>query len=204
MGLPASRSPNLMRRLIVVALTVSAAVLVLAALVWWLPGPRADLPGANGTSSQGAGPTASRSPAGLPDPRRTPGSINPNVTQANIDVTICKSGWTATVRPPSGYTGALKLVQIEQYGYADRNPSHYQEDHLVPLELGGAPRDPANLWPEPNRIALEDGTSVGSDAKDGLEDYLRKEVCGGSMRLDDAQRLIAGDWVAAWESAGRP
>jgi hypothetical protein len=27
----------------------------------------------------------------------------------------------------------LKLVQIVEYGYADRSPSHYQEDHLVPV-----------------------------------------------------------------------
>jgi hypothetical protein len=145
-----------------------------------------------------------RSPVGLPDPQRTPGSINPNVTPETLATTICKSGWTATIRPPSAYTGALKLAQIVEYGYADRSPSHYQEDHLVPLELGGAPRDPANLWPEPNDIVLPDGTKVGSDAKDHLEDYLHATVCAGTLPLGDAQRLIAGDWIAAWTNAGRP
>jgi hypothetical protein len=119
-------------------------------------------------------------------------------------MTICKSGWTATIRPSSAYTGALKLAQIIEYGYTDRSPSHYQEDHLVPLELGGAPRDPANLWPEPDEIVLPDGTSVGSDAKDNLENYLHGAVCAGSLPLADAQRLIAGDWIAAWIDAGRP
>ena len=98
----------------------------------------------------------------------------------------------------------MKLVQIIEYGYADRSPSHYQEDHLVPLELGGAPRDPRNLWPEPNDIVLPDGTKVGSDAKDNLEDSLHQAVCGGTLALGDAQRLIAGDWIAAWEAAGEP
>jgi hypothetical protein len=151
-------------------------------------------------------PTASstRSPVGLPDPKRTPGSINPNVTQDNLASTICLSGWTATIRPPSAYTNALKLAQILEYGYADRAPSDYEEDHLVPLELGGAPRDPANLWPEPNKIDLPDGTHVGSDAKDHLENYLHRAVCAGSTSLGDAQRLIAGDWIAAWSDAGRP
>ena len=182
-------------------------VIALAAVAIWLPGPRAALPTARGTpasSEVATGSSAPRSPVGLPDPKRTPGSINPNVTPENLASTICKSGWTATIRPPSAYTGALKLAQIVEYGYADRSPSHYQEDHLVPLELGGAPRDPANLWPEPNDIILPDGTAVGSDAKDHLENYFNRAVCGGTMPLGDSQRLIAGDWIAAWIVAGRP
>jgi hypothetical protein len=102
------------------------------------------------------------------------------------------------------YTSALKLVQIIEYGYADRRPSDYQEDHLVPLELGGAPRDRRNLWPEPNAAVLADDTSVGSKQKDALEDSLHARVCAGGLTLADAQRMIATDWVAAWESAGRP
>ncbi len=35
----------------------------------------------------------------LPDPACTPGTVNPAVSQANIADTICKSGWTSTVRP---------------------------------------------------------------------------------------------------------
>ncbi len=126
------------------------------------------------------------------------------MTQANISTTICKSGWAATVRPPSAYTNALKVVQIREYGYADQNLADYEEDHLVPLEIGGAPRDPANLWPEPRAIVLPDGTSVAADAKDGLENYLRRSVCGGSTLLGDAQRLIAGDWIRAWQDVGSP
>jgi hypothetical protein len=141
---------------------------------------------------------------GLPDRNLTPGATNPDATQDNLSNTVCKSGWASSVRPPSAYTGALKLVQIIQYGYADRNPSHYQEDHLVPLELGGAPRDKRNLWPEPNTAVLPDGTAVGSAQKDGLEDALHGRVCDGQMALADAQRTIADDWVTAWEAAGRP
>lgn len=177
--------------------------MVVIAIAMWLPGPRAALPVAPSSNSSAA-PSVARSAAGLPDPVRTPGSINPNVSQSNIETTICKSGWTATVRPPSAYTNTLKIVQIEQYGYADKKLSNYEEDHLVPLELGGAPRDPANLWPEPRVVSLSDGTIVGANAKDHLENALHREVCAGSMLLGDAQRLIAGDWVAAWQAAGRP
>ena len=185
---------------------VIAVVLAVVALSTMLPGPRAALPSASVLPSSGdaARPTPTRTPVGLPDPKRTPGSINPNVTTANLTSTICKRGWTATVRPPAAYTGALKVAQILEYGYADRALSHYQEDHLVPLELGGAPRDPKNLWPEPNDITLPDGTNVGSNAKDHLEDALRRRVCAGTLALGDAQRLIAGDWIAAWIDAGRP
>jgi len=35
-----------------------------------------------------------------PDPETTPGVINPEVTQANIQQTICVKGWTRTLRPP--------------------------------------------------------------------------------------------------------
>ena len=36
----------------------------------------------------------------LADPVRTPGVLNPDVTQANIRSTICRHGWTSTIRPP--------------------------------------------------------------------------------------------------------
>jgi hypothetical protein len=111
--------------------------------------------------------TGARRP-GLPDPRLSPGAINPSVDQSNIATTICKRGWTATARPPVAYTSALKLAQIVEYGYADRDPRHYQEDHLVPLELGGAARDPRNLWPEPNEVTLANGTSSRRAARTTL------------------------------------
>jgi hypothetical protein len=156
------------------------------------------------TASIGPPPAPSRSTTGLPRPDLTPGAINPTATQGNLAATVCKPGWAATVRPPAAYTSALKVAQIGEYGYADKDPRHYQEDHLVPLELGGAPRDKRNLWPEPNTISLPDGTSIGSKEKDDLEDALHRKVCNGTMKLADAQLAIARDWMAAWEAAGRP
>src|SRR2546429_8442896 len=80
---------------------------------------------------------------------RTPGVLNPDVTQETIGSTICVRGWTKTVRPPTSYTNELKLRQLREYGQT-RPPSAYQEDHFVSLELGGDPTDPRNLWPEPH------------------------------------------------------
>jgi hypothetical protein len=79
---------------------------------------------------------------------RTPGVVSPDVTQANIATTICKHGWTRTIRPPTDYTNELKQKQMREYGVGG-SPARYQEDHLISLELGGHPTDARNLWPEP-------------------------------------------------------
>ena len=64
------------------------------------------------------------------------------------------------------------------------------------LELGGAPQDVANLWPEswtgePN-----------AHEKDAVENFLNREVCRGTIRLVDAQQMIATDWLAVYRSRG--
>ncbi|MBO4259121.1 hypothetical protein [Streptomyces griseorubiginosus] len=132
----------------------------------------------------------------LPDPTCQPGAYNPDVTQATIDSTICVSGWTATVRPSTSYTNALKVKQIAEYGYDDTSTSDYEEDHLVPLELGGAPKSEQNLWPEP-RYGDETAAS-----KDSVENKLKKAVCNGTVDLDDARAAIASDWTTALSSLG--
>jgi len=114
----------------------------------------------------------------LADPVRTPGVLNPNVTQANISSTICHHGWTTTIRPPVEYTNALKRRQMRQYGLTG-SLSNYQEDHLISLELGGNPTDPRNLWPEPYPRA--------SDV-DRIENELNAEVCSGRLTLAQAQQ----------------
>ncbi|MDT0466351.1 hypothetical protein [Streptomyces gibsoniae] len=132
----------------------------------------------------------------LPDPACQPGALNPDVTQATIGSTICVSGWTATVRPPTSYTNALKKKQIVEYGYSDTSTSDYEEDHFVPLELGGAPRSEQNLWPEPH---YGNGTSAD---KDVVENKLKKAVCAGKASLSAAQNAIITDWTTALSSLG--
>ena len=108
----------------------------------------------------------------------TPGVLNPEVTQATIASTICRRGWTRTVRPPVAYTNALKAKGLRRYGLRGP-PSAFQEDHLISLELGGDPVDPRNLWPEPYPRAAE---------VDAVENELNHEVCTGSLTLAEAQR----------------
>lgn len=61
--------------------------------------------------------------------------------------TICKSGWTKTVRPPTSLTNKIKLQIDRAYGLPTNTRGEL--DHHVSLELGGAPDDLRNLWVEP-------------------------------------------------------
>ena len=108
----------------------------------------------------------------------TPGVLNPAVTPATIASTICRHGWTRTIRPPVSYTNGLKAKGLRQYRLRGP-PSAFQEDHLISLELGGDPVDPRNLWPEPYPRA---------SAVDQIENDLNHRVCTGSLSLADAQR----------------
>lgn len=129
-----------------------------------------------------------------PDPVCTPGALNPAVTQATIDQTICVDGWTETVRPAESVTEAEKAASMTAYGDTG-SLGDYEYDHFVPLELGGATNDPRNLWPEPG---------ASPNPKDTVENELRSEVCDGQISLAVAQREIVKNWVALARSLGAP
>jgi hypothetical protein len=144
-------------------ITLAAAVLALAValvLLW-----------------RGTGPDAPRVTASW---TRTPGVLNPDVRQETIGETICVSGWTRTIRPPTEYTSSLKVEQMSEYGLGG-SPSGYQEDHLISLELGGHPTDRRNLWPEPRPHAEE---------VDRVENRLREQICSGAITLAEGQQRI--------------
>ena len=134
----------------------------------------------------------------LPDPHCTPGATNPQVTQGTIGSTICASGYASSIRPPENVTEPEKVGSAAAYGYT--GAFHTGEyDHLIPLELGGDPNDPANLWLEPNDRV--DATST-YNSKDVLENRLHDLVCSDRMSLSAAQHAIATDWVAAFQTYG--
>lgn len=130
-----------------------------------------------------------------PDPRMAPGATNPDVTPETLERTICKRGYTKSIRPPQEYTYKIKKQLIHTLGYAEKRLRFYQLDHTIPLQLGGHPSDPRNLFPIPWRV--EGGWSVL--AKDDLGDALKVMVCRRSVPLEQAQREIAGDWIAAYK-----
>jgi hypothetical protein len=131
--------------------------------------------------------------SGRPDPDCTPGALNPAVTQATINTTICRAGFTQAVRPPTSYTTPLERQLMDAYGFVGASPADFELDHLISLELGGAPRDVANLWPEAY------AGNRGARQKDRVENYLHAQVCAGARTLSEAQRLIATDWVSVFE-----
>ncbi len=129
----------------------------------------------------------------VPNVDTTPGATNPVVTQKNIHKNICVSGWTKHVRPPISYTNYWKTQLMRVYGVGHDKPQDFELDHLIPLELGGAPRDRKNLWPQP---------WVGpwnAHMKDELENKLHKLVCEGTLPLHDAQEAIRSDWKGAYK-----
>jgi hypothetical protein len=116
----------------------------------------------------------------LPSRTRTPGAINRAVTQKTIRKTICVASWTRKTQPSVAYASKLRLRQMKQYGEVG-NPRAYEEDHMIPIELGGAPRNPKNLWPEPR---------AQSKRSDPLEGTLRRNVCAGTLTLAAARKRI--------------
>jgi hypothetical protein len=116
------------------------------------------------------------------------------VTQATIGSTICQSGYTSSIRPPASITEPEKRASAAAYTYTGAF-STGEYDHLVPLELGGDPNDPANLWVEPNDNPNATSTA---NSKDVLESKLNDLVCAGQLPLAAAQGAIASNWVTAY------
>jgi len=128
------------------------------------------------------------SPWTRPDPSCTPGTLNPAVTPETIDSTICVSGYSTRIRPPESFTYDLKRSQMTAWGLPGFTRDT-EEDHYVPLSLGGAPSDSSNLWPEPGGIPNQ---------KDKLEYRLYRLVCDHQLDLRTAQIAIASDWTSAY------
>lgn len=120
----------------------------------------------------------------LPDPRCTPGARFAAATRA----TICRRGYTRSVRNVSR---ATKDAVYQAYGIGRHFDGQNGEvDHLVALELGGS-NAVANLFPEAA------SPRPGSHEKDQVENALNALMCRGLVPLRVAQRMIAENWVAA-------
>jgi len=136
------------------------------------------------------GPCRTRADGLRPDPSCTPGAIDPAVTQANIGSTICRAGYTDSVRPPESQTEAFKW-HIAERAYGQHDVSG-ELDHLVPLELGGD-NDARNLWVEAGAIP---------NTKDAVEGALNRAVCDRHITLRTAQQEIAKNWIKAAAALG--
>lgn len=127
------------------------------------------------------------SPPLRPDPKLTPGAVDPAAT---LQV-ICVRGYTAR-KGVRHVTAATKRAVFAEYGINPKVGGPYEIDHLVSLELGGS-NDRANLWPQSYT-----SQPWNAHLKDALEDRLHAKVCDDGFPLAVAQADIEIDWIAAY------
>ena len=214
-------------------------LVVLVAWRVYASGPRASESGhsAAAPTPSAAGVTPGNEPVGvLPLPVTRP-VLNPAVNDSNLNHTVCTG--TSKYRPPVSYTDQVKRIELSTpvgsfgqitdprngtvyqvpgyMGYAGLGPSdatRVELDHFLPLSDGGDGYDPTNLWPQIGGTADApltgaDGRPANSRVKDGLEDYVYRQLCPhGSARrhmtLEQAQALYEPDWYASYNRLGRP
>lgn len=131
----------------------------------------------------------------LPDPRCTPGAVNPTLT---LTVLQNKDFSTGPCVRDKDTSPDAKNVTYSWYGIV-RPPGNVgqkqvcEKDHLISLELGGAD-SLANIWPQcgPDQNALNDRYFK---RKDLVENYLAAQVRSGAIDLASAQHGIASDWT---------
>jgi hypothetical protein len=136
----------------------------------------------------------------LPDLEKTPGVSRAGLTKAKI----CTIKWGIDARH---VTASMKSQVFALYGLSgnddprcvpDAHGRHCEIDHLISRELGGADVV-KNLWPQPY------GTIPWNAAlKDKLENRLNKEMCKGTITLQQARQMLLDDWRVAYQKYYAP
>jgi len=123
----------------------------------------------------------------LPDHRLTPGAV-----RSAVEGEVCSTRRTAHYR---GTANVSKWAVLARYGIPSSLSHNFEDDHLIPLELGGSDGI-ENRWPQPWRGRW------GAADKDRLENRLRYLVCqaggGRHVSLAEAQQAIAADWIQSY------
>jgi hypothetical protein len=116
-------------------------------------------------------------------------ALNPVVTEATINETICTPHYAAKVRLPWYTMARIKLALLKARGETWLDAPKYELDHIVPLCLGGASGDLSNLQLQPWNEATR---------KDRVEVQAMRCVCAGKATLAEAQHDLESDWRAAY------
>jgi cytochrome c-type biogenesis protein CcmH/NrfF len=124
-------------------------------------------------------------------------ALNPVVRQETIDQTICVPSYAKGVRPATSYTNGVKQMYFQRVRLDPTLAQYYELDHIIPLALGGHPRNIDNL-----ALQIREGEN-GANRKDQIEEKLQCLVCSGQVTLADAQHQIASDWQAAYHRYAR-
>jgi hypothetical protein len=134
-----------------------------------------------------AGPAAAETLPLVPDDRLTPGVV------ASVDQTeVCATGPAGTYSQQHRLTGAAMKATVYRRYAIEKKGREFEIDHRLPLALGGKD-DVENLWPQ------QGWQHPSFHDKDRLEAELWRRVCKAhAMPLKEAQRLLLGDWLAAY------
>jgi len=124
----------------------------------------------------------------LPDHSKTPGVTNPVLTESKL----CAKGFRTG--PYRKVSQATKNAVYRAYGMSPKKkPCPCEVDHLISLEIGGS-NDAKNLWPQPYNTK-----PWNAHVKDKLEDRLHALVCKKQITLEQAQKIIATDWIVGYQ-----
>jgi hypothetical protein len=122
------------------------------------------------------------------DSTLTPGAIETSDLRL-----ICQTGYSGTVRKQ---TTKIKKEVFKRYGINWRDHSMYEDDHLIPLSLGGS-NDITNRFPQFYCPKVDDKgkkvsgvTCFGAREKDVVENWSRHYVCNKEISSDEAKRRL--------------
>jgi|TARA_R110000787_G_scaffold286368_4_gene404413 hypothetical protein len=126
-----------------------------------------------------------------------PGAIDPAITQANLDSTICDPAFLTRAATSPSWKAEMRRRMVDQT-YRGQDPTLFELDQLVPVKLGGARMNVQNLWLQPW------SGPTGAWNKNRIEDELHQQVCARQIPLKIAQQLIARDWKQVFDPSTLP
>jgi hypothetical protein len=136
----------------------------------------------------------------VPDPKCTPGAVNPSVTVATLrDPRFkpeCVHGEPKSAEEKAKLYAAYGLTEPEKNAGPTRS---CELNRLVPLELGGA-NGTDNIWPLCGPPDVMQSARYFND-KDKVDRYLVMMVKMNRMELDVAQKGVVTDWTQYLEAA---
>ena len=112
-------------------------------------------------------------------------AVDERVTQGTLRSTICKRGWSESVRPPYEWSHAHKQRLMRERGIPASEFGAWTLDHIQPIEDGGSPADPRNLQLQTKAAAL---------AKDLDENRIHWNICNGRSTLAEGQAEMLRLW----------
>lgn len=121
-------------------------------------------------------------------------ALNPDVRQDTIQQTICRPGYTASVRPSTPFANGVELKLLRERGLPASASKDYELDRVIPLGLAGHPRSLTDL-------ALQEWESEnGVRKKDQLERRMQRGCAACYVLVERANERAAGFYTLSAHS----